>query len=198
MRRCVRSRNLKIEEVMALFASQHQKKKISLSSSSLSSSSLSSSSYSQSSWSDVTKVTQQWINTALKTHQLEHEHVSRSFCSNVHVSVDWIVRRGVRRNYRQNQTSSFLPCNCLHTRLTLTSLPWMLLIQIQSRRNEAVMSVSYEDQQAKLDLLMLYNKMTELNGSKSKEKIQDRRKLLSRACFFSFIFRKYGVQISKH
>ena len=49
----------------------------------------------------------------------------------------------------------------------------MLLIQIQSRRNEAVMSVPYDDQQAKLDLLMLYNKMAEVNVSKSKEKIQD-------------------------
>ena len=144
------------------------------------------------------RVTQGWINTALKTHQLEHEHVRRSFCSNVYVNVDWIVRRGVRRNYRQNQPSSFLLCNCLHARLTLPSLPWMLLIQIQSRRNEAIMSVPYEDQQAKFDLLVLYSKMAEMNGSKSKEKIQDWRKLLLCAWLFSFVFRKYGVQISKH
>jgi len=36
-----------------------------------------------------------------------------------------------------------------------------------------VMSVPYEDQQAKLDLPMLYNKMAEMNVIKSKQKIQD-------------------------
>jgi hypothetical protein len=49
----------------------------------------------------------------------------------------------------------------------------MLLIQIKSRRNEAVTSVPYGDQQAQLDLLMLYNRMAEMNVSTSKEEIQD-------------------------
>jgi len=49
----------------------------------------------------------------------------------------------------------------------------MPLIQIESRRNEAVMSVPYGDQQAQLDLPGLCNKMAEMNVSKSKEKIQD-------------------------
>jgi hypothetical protein len=35
------------------------------------------------------------------------------------------------------------------------------------------MRVPYEDRQAKLDLLMLYSKMAEMNVSKPKEKAQD-------------------------
>jgi len=49
----------------------------------------------------------------------------------------------------------------------------MPLIQIKRRWNEAIMSVPYEDQQAQLDLLVLYNNTTEMSVSKSKEKIQD-------------------------